>query len=257
MRPSSRSSGWPPTSRGRSATTTSATHHPGTTQLGTWTTYGNEYWPAKYLIDARGRVRYVHFGEGDYRDTTERAIRSLLAEAGRPATWSPGVPAPTPPGPIPASPPQRPTSAPPAPSASSTDPFVAGCQEHRSTVRWRWRCRPTTSPTGAARGVRGESATVRSQGASLDLNFGARRVFLVLGSPGGKRALRVSPGRKAGPGHAWRAVTFVAASPTISGQRLHRLVDLPKAGRHDLRLRIRARDLRLRVHVRLVRSPAG
>ena len=32
----------------------------------TWTAWGNQYWPAKYLIDGRGRVRYTHFGEGDY-----------------------------------------------------------------------------------------------------------------------------------------------------------------------------------------------
>ena len=48
----------------------------------TWRAYGNQYWPAKYLIDARGRVRYAHFGEGEY-EATERAIRALLSEAGR------------------------------------------------------------------------------------------------------------------------------------------------------------------------------
>jgi len=48
---------------------------------GTWNAFGNQYWPAKYLIDARGRVRYVHFGEGEYEET-EAAIRTLLAEAG-------------------------------------------------------------------------------------------------------------------------------------------------------------------------------
>ncbi len=47
----------------------------------TWTAYSNEYWPAEYLIDKTGRVRHVHFGEGEYGDT-EKAIRSLLAEAG-------------------------------------------------------------------------------------------------------------------------------------------------------------------------------
>ena len=47
----------------------------------TWSAYENQFWPAKYLIDARGRVRYTHFGEGEY-EATERAIRSLLAEAG-------------------------------------------------------------------------------------------------------------------------------------------------------------------------------
>ena len=33
--------------------------------LGTWNAFGNQYWPADYLIDARGRVRDAHFGEGD------------------------------------------------------------------------------------------------------------------------------------------------------------------------------------------------
>jgi len=46
---------------------------------GTWNAYGNQYWPAEYLIDARGHVREAKFGEGDY-SKTENAIRSLLAE---------------------------------------------------------------------------------------------------------------------------------------------------------------------------------
>ena len=49
--------------------------------MGTWNAYGNQYWPADYLIDAKGQVRYATFGEGDY-DKTETAIRALLAEAG-------------------------------------------------------------------------------------------------------------------------------------------------------------------------------
>jgi thiol-disulfide isomerase/thioredoxin len=44
-----------------------------------WRAFGNEYWPAIYLVDARGKIRYHQFGEGDY-DTTEAAIRQLLAE---------------------------------------------------------------------------------------------------------------------------------------------------------------------------------
>ncbi len=47
----------------------------------TWNAYQNEYWPADYLIDAKGQIRYVTFGEGDY-ERTETAIRALLAEAG-------------------------------------------------------------------------------------------------------------------------------------------------------------------------------
>ena len=47
----------------------------------TWNAWGNQYWPAKYLIDAEGQVRYTHFGEGEYEET-EAAIRALLREAG-------------------------------------------------------------------------------------------------------------------------------------------------------------------------------
>jgi cytochrome c biogenesis protein CcdA/thiol-disulfide isomerase/thioredoxin len=47
----------------------------------TWNAYNNEYWPAEYLIDARGRIRVADFGEGEYA-AKERAIRSLLVEAG-------------------------------------------------------------------------------------------------------------------------------------------------------------------------------
>jgi cytochrome c biogenesis protein CcdA/thiol-disulfide isomerase/thioredoxin len=48
---------------------------------GTWEAYSNNYWPADYLVDQAGRIRDVHFGEGDYAQT-ERDIR-LLLEAGR------------------------------------------------------------------------------------------------------------------------------------------------------------------------------
>jgi cytochrome c biogenesis protein CcdA/thiol-disulfide isomerase/thioredoxin len=48
-------------------------------EYGTWQAFQNRYWPAKYFIDRRGRLRYVHFGEGDY-DESERVIRELLAE---------------------------------------------------------------------------------------------------------------------------------------------------------------------------------
>ena len=42
-----------------------------------WNAYGNQYWPAEYLIDRRGHVRHAHFGEGEY-GTTEGLIRQLL-----------------------------------------------------------------------------------------------------------------------------------------------------------------------------------
>ena len=47
----------------------------------TWERFANHYWPAKYLIDHRGYLRYEHFGEGAYGET-ERWIQRLLQQAG-------------------------------------------------------------------------------------------------------------------------------------------------------------------------------
>jgi cytochrome c biogenesis protein CcdA/thiol-disulfide isomerase/thioredoxin len=49
--------------------------------LNIWNAYNNEYWPAEYLIDARGHIRRTDFGEGQYSEM-ESAIRALLAESG-------------------------------------------------------------------------------------------------------------------------------------------------------------------------------
>ena len=48
----------------------------------TWRSFGNRYWPTKYLIDSNGVMRFRHIGEGAYQET-ELAIRALLKEAGR------------------------------------------------------------------------------------------------------------------------------------------------------------------------------
>lgn len=46
-----------------------------------WDAFRNEYWPADYFVDAKGRIRYHHFGEGEY-DKSERVIQALLKENG-------------------------------------------------------------------------------------------------------------------------------------------------------------------------------
>jgi thiol-disulfide isomerase/thioredoxin len=48
-------------------------------KYGIWQSFNNQAWPAKYLVDARGRIRYHHFGEGDYGEI-ERVIQELLKE---------------------------------------------------------------------------------------------------------------------------------------------------------------------------------
>lgn len=52
-----------------------------------WQAFHNQFWPAKYLIDRDGKIRYTHFGEGDYNET-ENAIRSLLEEPALPTESS-------------------------------------------------------------------------------------------------------------------------------------------------------------------------
>jgi hypothetical protein len=47
-----------------------------------WSGFGNHYWPALYFVDAAGRVRDHHFGEGNYQQS-EMRIRQLLAAAGK------------------------------------------------------------------------------------------------------------------------------------------------------------------------------
>ena len=55
-----------------------------------WQAFGNRYWPAVYIADARGRIRFHHFGEGEY-ERTEAVLRQLLREAGFPGKGNPNV----------------------------------------------------------------------------------------------------------------------------------------------------------------------
>jgi len=50
-------------------------------EYGIWNGFSNQYWPALYLIDAKGATRFTHFGEGAY-DESERMIQTVLADAG-------------------------------------------------------------------------------------------------------------------------------------------------------------------------------
>ena len=56
-------------------------------EFSVWRSYNNRYWPAKYLIDHTGVIRYRHFGEGKYGETEEE-IRKLLGESGAAADMS-------------------------------------------------------------------------------------------------------------------------------------------------------------------------
>jgi cytochrome c biogenesis protein CcdA/thiol-disulfide isomerase/thioredoxin len=194
---------------------------------GTWNAFGNQYWPAKYLIDAAGNVRYVHFGEGSYA-TTERAIRSLLAERG---TAHLGAKT-------------RVRAQVPSPEVRTPESYLGLTRADRFVVPPRLGTHDYPEPEALKPdqlayvgrwtvGAEGATAAGRS---ALKLDFHARRVFLVLGSPAGSREVRVLldgrpiPDRLAG-------ADVHTATLTVHRQRLYSLVDLPGAGRHELTLR--------------------
>ena len=195
----------------------------------TWTAYHNQYWPADYLIDGQGRVRLVHFGEGSYAET-EGAIRSLLAEAGglglggrtnvRTSTPDPHA---TPESYLGAARADRFANGgirPGPQSFQAVPPAQLGPDQLAYGGRWT---------------ISGESATARHD-ASLELNFDARRVFCVLGSQAKARTVQVLLDGKPVPA-SLAGQDVHGGTATISNQRLYRLVDLPRAGRHLLTLR--------------------
>jgi cytochrome c biogenesis protein CcdA/thiol-disulfide isomerase/thioredoxin len=195
-------------------------------ELATWSAYGNQYWPAEYFIDAQGRVRFAHFGEGSYGEK-EKVIRELLAEAGRRAGSG------------------RPKVHAIAASAGVTTPetYLGAARAERfvnpmlspgthdfgtppspplneTAYRGRWR-------------IMLESAT--AAGGSFELHFGARRVYMVLGSPSRVRNMRVLL-----DGHpiptSLAGADVHGGSIAVSAQRLYELVDLPRVEDHLLTL---------------------
>src|SRR4051812_7991876 len=183
----------------------------------TWNAYQNQYWPAHYLIDANGEVRYVHYGEGAY-GKTEDAIRSLLAEAGRGGLGgSVGTRAETPGGLV--TPETYLGSA--RAERFTNGPLRNGVHDYGSGA-------PDLPPDRLAyRGQWGiaDDGAVAGPHARLYLNFRARRVYLVLGSPDRQRTMQVLL-----DGRSVRAVR-------VGRQRLYELVSLPKVGDHMLELR--------------------
>jgi cytochrome c biogenesis protein CcdA/thiol-disulfide isomerase/thioredoxin len=197
-------------------------------QMGTWNAYGNQYWPADYLIDARGQVRYATFGEGDYSQT-ETAIRALLAEAGHAVGAR-----------------SRPTGV-IVPSEQTTPETYLGTARAQG-----WANGPQAgqhdygSPPsglalnefayGGAWSIAAQPATAIS-GASVEAEVQAKNVYLVLSSSGVRpRPLRVLlDGRPVPPTEEGADVR--AGTVTVRTQRLYTLLSFPRPERHRLTLR--------------------
>jgi cytochrome c biogenesis protein CcdA/thiol-disulfide isomerase/thioredoxin len=197
----------------------------------TWEAWGNQYWPASYLIDARGHVRYAHFGEGD-DDKTESVIRGLLTEAG---TKQLGARTEVHPREVPgrqASPETYLGTA----RAQGWVPSAPVAGEHgygpvagaslplsRFSLGGRWRV--------------GKEAAEAVRDAAIGARVIGKAVYLVMSSRDDKpRPVQVLLDGKPIP-DAQAGSDVHGGQVTVSRQRLYRLVSLPKAQAHVLTLR--------------------
>jgi thiol-disulfide isomerase/thioredoxin len=198
--------------------------------MGTWNAYGNQYWPADYLIDAHGQVRYAAFGEGDY-NKTETAIRALLAESGY-AVAGKG----------------RPTGV-IVPSQQATPETYLGTARAQGWLNapkagQHYYGGPTTAELSVNEfaysgtwNISDQPATAVSS-AGIDVEFQAKNVYLVLSSPG-ERPLPVQVLLDGRPIAAKDAGADVHAGVvTVRGQRLYTLVSLARNEQHHLALRV-------------------
>ena len=180
---------------------------------GTWDAWANQYWPAKYLIDRNGHVRYAHFGEGDYAET-EDVIRTLLAETGLAKPVSAAIKEDAPEGVE-------------TPETYLGHARVAGFVGSRILPDLEADYR---LPSGLAQNTFGlggrwtveAERIVAGRDASLRLAFHARKVFLVLGSRGDPGSVAVSV-----DGRPVRRVV-------VDTHKLYELADLAGAPRDHL-----------------------
>jgi cytochrome c biogenesis protein CcdA/thiol-disulfide isomerase/thioredoxin len=197
--------------------------------MGTWNAYGNQYWPADYLIDTSGHVRYAAFGEGDY-GKTETAIRSLLAEAGAQVGGM-----------------SRPQDV-IVPSEQATPETYLGTARAQGWVNGPHAGTHDYGPGPYPRlGVSefaytgtwhiAEQPAQAVSDAGIEVRFQAKNVYLVLSSPGGRPlGVRVLlDGRPIPTADAGADVHHGVV--TVRGQRLYTLASLPRDEQHRLTLR--------------------
>ena len=177
----------------------------------TWNAFQNQYWPAKYLIDRRGHLRYYHFGEGEY-DTVEERIRMLLGESAAMLPVANRLSDRTPRTPLTPETLPRLRTARALRSARQLDSDQIGSPTtsfRNGSCAGRARIRRDAGESGRSRSSRGSA---RGSGCA----FTARKVFLVLGGEGNVRVLL--------DGKEQRVVR-------VNGSRLYTLLSLPKCGR--------------------------
>jgi cytochrome c biogenesis protein CcdA/thiol-disulfide isomerase/thioredoxin len=188
-----------------------------------WRAFKNQYWPAHYLADANGRIRYHHFGEGG-AGQTEAAIRKLLAEAGRN------------PGDGMAQEQTRGASAAASGEAATRETYVGfGRGANFASPGGFVHGKPTSYsvPASMALGqwayggqwtVELSRGRLNAAGGSVTMRFKARDLHLVLGSPDGKPIrFRVTLDGKA-PGADHGMDIDAAGNGQVTDHRLYQLI---------------------------------
>ena len=198
-------------------------------EFATWGAYSNQYWPAHYLIDATGRIRAEHFGEGDY-DGTEADIRALLQEAGK--SGLPGETA------------GQSGAQSGVPSANDQTPETylgsarqsgfQGTYPGDGTHKFQLPSKLDLNSWGldGSWDVSPQYITATQAGNKLTLSFNARDVYLVMSAPGSVTA-HVTVDGAATPPAATEDVSS-SGEITVSGSRLYHLVHLPASGQATL-----------------------
>ncbi|MGI8556884.1 MAG: cytochrome c biogenesis protein DipZ [Solirubrobacteraceae bacterium] len=188
--------------------------------MGTWNAWGNQYWPAEYLIDSGGHVRDASFGEGEYAKT-ESAIRGLLAQTGQSAAIGADA------KPIGAITPSQQTT----PETYLGSARAQGWADGRLSDGTR---RYVTHPVRLNEFSYGGNWTVGPEqgtagaGATLDAEVLAKNIYMVLSPPAGGGTGRVQvliDGRRD------RAIT-------VSQQKLYTLASFASDQRHHLTLHL-------------------
>lgn len=198
-----------------------------------WQAFNNQYWPAHYFIDAQGRIRHHHFGEGEY-DRSEAVIRQLLSEAGR--TGLPG-------GIVD---PKADGAQAAAATTAQTSPetylgygrganFASGnVHTDESTIyETAFPLRPNQWGLTGKWTVGEQMSKLDAAGGKITFRFHARDVHLVLGPGSGGKPVRFKvtlDGQAPGDGHG---VDIAAdGSGTVTQERLYQLIRLKAAGEH-------------------------
>jgi len=189
-----------------------------------WRALKNNYWPAHYFVDAQGRVRYHHFGEGDYQGS-ERVIRQLLAEAGHAPKGAMGDVSAT-----------GASAAAAMGEIKSPETYIgyARADRFRSLAGFLHDQPKTYGPAGPLAlndwSLEGPWVAGRQSGRSLaagtkiNFRFHARDLHLVLGSASGKPVrFRVTLDGQA-PGADKGVDVNANGEGVVSGQRLYQLV---------------------------------